>query len=62
MEGEVSITELVRAIKPVIRDVVREELDRADKRVAQELLKLVLADLGVKKGSGEKRVIIAGKG
>ncbi len=62
MEGEVSINELVRAIKPVIRDVVREELDRADKRVAQELLKIVLADLGAKKGSGEKHVITAGKG
>jgi hypothetical protein len=62
MDGEVSINELVKAFKPVIRDVVREELDRADKRVAQELLKLVLADLGVKKGSGEKRVITAGNG
>jgi hypothetical protein len=61
MAEEVSIAALVRAIKPVVRDAVREELGKADKRVAQELLKIALADLGAKKGTGEKRVIIAGK-
>jgi hypothetical protein len=62
MSEEVSIAALVRAIKPVVQDAIRDELERKDKRVAQELLKLVLADLGVKKGSGEKRVITAGNG
>ena len=62
MSEEVSIAALVRAIKPVIKNAIREELEQNDKRVAQELLKLALADLGVKKGTGEKRVIIAGKG
>lgn len=62
MSEEVSIAALVRAIKPVVRDVVREELERCDKRVAKELLKIALADMGAKKGTGEKRVIIAGKG
>jgi hypothetical protein len=62
MSEEVSIAALVRAIKPVVRDVVREELERADKLVAHELLKIALADMGVKKGSGEKHVITAGKG
>jgi deoxyribose-phosphate aldolase len=62
MSEEVSIVALVRAIKPVVRDVVREELERCDKRVAKELLKIVLADMGAKKGTGEKRVMTAGKG
>jgi len=57
MAEEVSIAALVRAIKPVVRAAVREELEKADKRVAQELLKLVLADMGAKKGTGEKHVI-----
>jgi len=61
MSEEVSIGSLVRAIKPVVRAAIKEELERNDKRVAQELLKLVLADMGEKKGTGEKRVIIAGK-
>ena len=61
MAEEVSIGSLVRAIKPVVRAAIKEELERNDKRVAQELLKLVLADMGAKKGTGEKRVIIAGK-
>jgi hypothetical protein len=62
MSEEVSIAALVRAIKPVVRDVVREELERCDKRVAQELLKIALTNMGVKKGGGEKHVITAGKG
>lgn len=62
MSEEVSIAALVRAIKPVVRDVVRDELDRKDKRVAQELLKIVLEDMGAKKSSGERHVITAGKG
>jgi hypothetical protein len=62
MAEEVSITALVRAIKPVVRDAVRDELERNDKRVAQELLKIALADMGLKKGTGEKHVITAGKG
>ena len=61
MAEEVSIGSLVRAIKPVVRAAIKEELEQNDKRVAQELLKLVLADMGAKKGTGEKRVIIAGK-
>ena len=62
MSEEVSIGALVRAIEPVVRKVVKEELERGDKRVAQTLLKIALADMGVKKGSGEKRVISVGKG
>ena len=62
MAEEVSIAALVRAIKPVVRDAVRDELERSDKRVTQAVLKLALADLGVKKGTGEKHVITAGKG
>ena len=62
MAEEVSISALVRAIKPAVRTIVREELERDDKRVTQAVLKLALEDLGVKKGTGEKRVISVGKG
>jgi len=62
MAEEVSIGALVRAIEPVVRKVIKEEFERGDKRVAQELLKIALADMGVKKGTGEKRVISVGKG
>ena len=62
MAEEVSITALVKAIKPVIKNAIREELEQNDKRVAQELLKLALADLGAKKDTGKKRVISVGKG
>jgi len=62
MSEEVSISALVRALKPALRTIIRDELERDDKRVTQAVLKLALADLGVKKGTGEKRVIIAGKG
>lgn len=61
MGEEVSIAALARAIKPVVRSVVQEELARNDKRVAQELLKIVLADMGMKKSTTEKHVITAGK-
>jgi len=62
MSEEVSISALVRALKPALRTIIRDELERDDKRVTQAVLKLALTDLGAKKGSGEKRVIIAGKG
>ena len=62
MSEEVSIDALVRALKPALRAIIREELEKDDKRVTQAVLKLALADLGVKKGSGEKRVISVGKG
>lgn len=61
MAEEVSISALVRAIKPAVRTIVREELERDDKRVTQAVLKLALEDLGVKKGTSEKRVISVGK-
>lgn len=62
MSEEISVDVLVRATTKAVRVVIREELERSDKRVAQELLKIVLADMGAKKGSGEKHVITAGKG
>ena len=62
MSEEVSISALVHAIKPAVRAIIKEELEKDDKRVTQAVLKLVLEDLGVKKGTGEKRVILVGKG
>lgn len=62
MGEEISADVLVRAMTKAVRVVIREELEKDDKRVTQAVLKLVLADLGVKKGTGEKHVITAGKG
>ena len=62
MAEEVSISALVHAIKPAVRAIIKEELERDNKRVTQAVLKLALEDLGVKKGTGEKRVISVGKG
>ena len=60
MGEEVSVEALAR----MVRSVVRDELERDDRRVAQAVLKLVLADMGVakEKTPHEKRVITAGKG
>ena len=59
MVEEVSVEALAR----MVRRVVREELERDDKRVAQAVLKLVLEDMGAVKSSKphEKRVITAGR-
>jgi hypothetical protein len=62
MSEEISVDALVRATTKAVRVVIREELERSDKQVARELLKIALADMGAKKGSGEKHVITAGKG
>ena len=62
MSEEISFDVLVRAMTKAERVVLREELENDNKRVTQAVLKLALEDLGVKKGSGEKRVISVGKG
>lgn len=62
MSEEISVDVLVRAMTKAVRVVLREELENDNKRVTQAVLKLALEDLGVKKGSGEKRVISVGKG
>lgn len=62
MSEEISVDVLVRAMTKAVRVVLREELEKDNKRVTQAVLKLALEDLGVKKGSGEKRVISVGKG
>lgn len=62
MSEEISADVLVRAMTKAVRVVIREELERDDKRIAQAVLKIVLADMGLKKGTGEKRVISVGKG
>ena len=60
MSEEVSIETLTR----MVRKVVREELEREDKRLVQVAMKLVLDSkgIGVEKEPHEKRVITAGKG
>ena len=62
MSEEISVDVLVRAMTKAVRVVLREELEKDNTRVTQAVLKLALEDLGVKKGSGEKRVISVGKG
>ena len=62
MSEEISVDVLVRAMTKAVRVVLREELENDNTRVTQAVLKLALEDLGVKKGSGEKRVISVGKG
>ncbi len=53
----------VEALSRMMRKVVKEELEKDDKRVAQAVLKLVLASkgIGAEKRPHEKRVITAGK-
>jgi len=60
MSEEVSIDTLAR----MVRKVVREELEREDKRLVQVAMKLVLDSkgIGVETEPHEKRVITAGKG
>ena len=57
MTDEVSMDTLTR----MVRRVIREELEKDDKRVAQAVLKLVLESngIGVEKKPHEKRVITA---
>ena len=56
MSGEVSMADLER----IIRRVVREELERDDRRLMRELANIIIEGGRVtRKSEGEKQVIVA---